>query len=260
MNTNSLLSKIQLNANTLKWIAVITMFIDHMAASMIRNGLYLEHHGVVAIRMFDPDMQKLFHDSYYVMRGIGRLAFPVFCFFIVEGFLKTRDVRKYALRTLLFGFLSEIPFDLAIKDVWWFPGHQNVMFTMFIGLLVLMGIRQAWDGDLYSITWKEVIGVVLAVGCGCAAAWILKTDYNYKGILLIVVLYLFRDRKDVQCLTGAAAIAWEKWAPPAFILLYLYNGERGRQNKYFFYLFYPLHLAGLYVLTHWGIPWYLGIS
>lgn len=251
---------IQISEGTLKWFAIITMFIDHIGACLIFQGIYRSTIlGYAPAQFLSPESKAIFHDVYYVLRGIGRLSFPIFCFFIVEGFQKTRSVPRYALRLFLFGLISEIPFDLAIGGKPWYPSHQNVMFTMFFGLLTLYGIRYFWNGYLENITWRAVFGVSASIAIGCAAAHYLKTDYGYKGIILIVVLYLFRERRDVQCITGAAAIAWENWAYLAFIPLYFYNGERGRQSKYFFYVFYPAHFLLLYCIARFGIPRVLGL-
>lgn len=251
--------KIEFNGSTLKWFAIVTMLIDHIGAVVILRGFYRAHGGVIPVRLLTEENQQMLHDLYYVLRGIGRLSFPIFCFFIVEGFLKTRNVGRYAGRLLLFGLVSEIPFNLAIGGSLLYPDHQNVMFTMLIGLLTLVGIRYFWNGDLDTIDWRAILGTIGSVAAGCGIAYLLKTDYNYKGIALIVVLYLFRERRDVQCLTGAAAIAWENWAPLSFILAYFYNGQRGKQSKYVFYVFYPAHLLFLAAIADWGVPRFLGI-
>ena len=99
-----------LSGSTLKLIAIVTMFIDHL--------------GVVA---FETQISN-YMVPYYIMRLIGRLAFPIFCFLLVEGFFHTRDVKKYALRLLVFAFISEIPFDLAFNRQLFYWRHQNVFF------------------------------------------------------------------------------------------------------------------------------------
>lgn len=99
------------SGSTLKIIAMLSMLIDHIAAVLVDSRAYPELYGA--------------------MREIGRLAFPVFCFLIVEGYFNTKNVKKYVGRLLIFGVISEIPFDLAIFGR---PGtefaHQNV-FLLF---------------------------------------------------------------------------------------------------------------------------------
>ena len=87
---------------------------------------------------------------------------------------------------------------------------------------------------------------------GCVLALVLKTDYDFKGILAITVLYLFRNRKKAQMWAGVIIFllmdSLEMFAALSFILIWFYNGTRGRQNKYFFYFFYPAHLLLLWLV------------
>ena len=118
-------------------------------------------------------------------------------------------------------------------------------FTLLIGLLVLWGITLCQG--LTSIQ-------LLIMVAGLLAANFLKTDYSYKGVFLIEVLYILRYSRLYQCLGGAAAISWETWAPLSFIPVFFYNGKRGLSLKYFFYWFYPVHLLVLGVVTKLILP------
>ena len=220
-------SRYGLSSSTLKLFACITMLIDHTGASVVLQLL-----NQPAIRANAARYNQIL-SVYTVMRQIGRLAFPIFCFLIVEGYYHTHDVRKYMGRLFVFALISEIPFDLALKPGWFYPLKQNVYFTLLIGLWTI------WTMDQFR--FRRMLRLVIAL-CGMTFARGLMTDYSFRGVFLIVVLYLFHEERLVQCFAGAAAIAWETYAPPSFILCYLYNGKRGLRLKYFFYLFYPVHL------------------
>lgn len=232
-------SRYGLSSSTLKLFAVITMLIDHSAGSVlwaIMDRLRL-HGEFAAYNQLLP--------VYQAMRSIGRLAFPVFCFLIVEGFFHTRSVRKYCLRLFLFALLSEFPFDLALKPSPVYFGKQNVYWTLLLSLIVI------WVMDeMKERPWVQGLAAV----SGMMIARAMMTDYNYKGVFLIVVLYLFHDFRLYQAFGGAAAIAWEKMAPLSFILCFLYNGKRGWKMKYFFYIFYPGHLLLLGMIRYWAVP------
>lgn len=241
-----------ISGSTLKLFAIITMLIDHTGATVIRA--ILRHPAVAA----DPALDTLWTSVYSLSRSLGRLAFPIFCFLIVEGFTHTRNVRRYAGRLFLFALISEVPFDLALKGSWYFPNKQNVYFTLLIGLLVLIGISfvEKLSGNFTSrimtLLSLPLVGIIIYAGM-YLATWI-DTDYNYKGVFLIAALYLTRRLRLFQCLAGAVSVAWELPASAGFIPVYLYNGTRGMRMKYFFYWFYPVHLMILYVIAVHVIP------
>ncbi len=246
MNQNRPFSGI--SGSTLKLIAVITMLIDHTGATVLRAVCRLP--SVLA----DPQRQLFWNSVYAHSRSIGRIAFPIFCFLLVEGFLHTRNVRRYAGRMLLFALISEIPFDLALKGNWYFPDKQNVYFTLLIGLLVLIGFRlieQHVLSDSRSVSSELVRWILCAavLAAGMYLSYLIDTDYNYKGVFLIGILYLTRSSRLLQCFAGAVSIAWEMPAPIAFLPVWLYNGKRGLRMKYFFYWFYPVHLLLLHAIV-----------
>ncbi|MFR8549159.1 MAG: TraX family protein [Lachnospiraceae bacterium] len=232
-----------ISGSTLKLIAIITMFIDHLGATVLRTVL-----GCQSV-LEDPILRNTWGNIYNLSRDIGRLAFPIFCFLIVEGFLHTKNVKKYAGRLFLFALISELPFDLALKGSWYYPEKQNVYFTLLIGLLVIAGIARITKNGT-----KNMFLSLLPLAAGMYLAFWIDTDYSYKGVFLIAVLYLLRYTRLYQCIGGAAAVSWELPAPLAFIPVYLYNGKRGRQMKYFFYWFYPVHLLLLHTIANYLIP------
>lgn len=226
----------KINANTLKMIAVITMLIDHLGATLVWAYMLT----------LEGELRQDWYTVYYIMRKIGRLAFPIYCFFIVEGLEHTRNVKKYIARLLAFALISEIPFDYAIAGECTMA-YQNVFFTLAIGLLCIWGIKEI--EIRVSDKNKQILMKTLMIVLGTCAANFMNTDYSGFGVFMIVLLYLFKEKRSIQCIVGAIGFAWELTAPISFLLLYFYNGEKGKKiNKYFFYGFYPLHLAVLAVL------------
>ncbi len=228
----------------LKFIAIVTMLIDHTAAAVLMNAI-IKPNAPISRDSFYYQLYLL----YKVMRGIGRCAFPIFCFFLVEGYKHTHDKNAYARRMLIFAFISEIPFDLAFQQKLIYTDHQNVYWTLFLGISMMITwerIGERVKGDLYLTTFLQM----LSAAAFCFIAWWMKTDYDYRGLLLILIFYLFRYDRIMQTAAGALIMYWE-WPAvlTAFPLLLLYNGKRGGGSKYFFYIFYPLHLILLFLLA-----------
>lgn len=222
------------SGSTLKWIAIITMFMDHSA-----KLLYVPQN---LIDSFPPGMAMFYtnlHKVFDVFLILGRLAFPLFCFLLVEGFIHTSNVKKYFLRLLAFALISEVPYDLTFRLTYFSFEKQNVFFTLLIGLAVLIGLKK-----FEKRTPLNILVSLGIVGAGIFTAEILNTDYGgWIGVLMITVLYVLRDYPLVKCLAGCGVILQNSISGMfSFIFIYLYNGERGRQWKYLFYWFYPLHL------------------
>lgn len=177
----------------------------------------------------------------WVYRYIGRIAFPIFAFLLVEGFFHTRDIRKYMFRLGVFAILSEIPYDLAFRREILEFQHQNIFFTLFIAVVMMYALEKSRE---WPIKVTEVFLAMWAAGFLCS-------DYRYKGILLIAVYYFFRKGIWRKFFLGAGwNFIWNReiqgYGAVASVFIALYNGEKGRSLKYFFYLFYPAHLLALY--------------
>lgn len=239
-----------LTGSRLKWIAIITMFIDHIGAVLLEYGLLPK---VADSVLAGNSLDYLVADYQFwvyltlILRFIGRLAFPIFCFLLVEGFLHTKNIKKYAIRLGAFALISEIPFDLAVYHRIFDFESQNVFFTLFIGLLVLYGMNY-FEKTLSPS--KASLRYLVAVA-GVLSAQFLQTDYAGYGVLLIALLYELRNNRKQLCIFGAIyTLLLESFtAPLSFLFIYFYNGERGKQlPKYFFYAFYPVHLLLLWLV------------
>ncbi len=203
------------NGFTLKCIAMVSMLIDHMGAILF--------------------------PQYLILRMVGRIAFPIYCFLLVEGAMHTGDIRKYELRLLGFALISEIPFDLAFRGgINW--EHQNVFFTLFLGVVAIELAER----------YKNKFILVMIFALMILFAEFLNTDYGGKGIVFILCYYLLYERKAVKqllfllenfLLYGRGV---QMYASFAVFPMLLYNGRKGPSMKYFFYVFYPLHLLILH--------------
>ena len=235
------------SGTALKTIACITMLVDHIGASCIEAGLLLPELERGEISGGAWDQLSLFQLD-RVLRFTGRLAFPIFCFLLVEGFVHTHNVKGYLGRLVLFGLLSEVPFDLAFFRTPFDPSAQNVYWTLALGVLAMAGLKHFEKPD-GSASWK---GLLCAAGCTLAAL-LACTDYDGIGVLIICALYLTRGDRKRQCIVGAVLFAWELTAPLAFVLVWFYNGQRGRCTpamQKVFYWFYPVHLSVLAAVTN----------
>ena len=235
------------SGTTLKTIACITMLIDHIGASCIEAGLLLPELETGEVSGSALNQLSLFQLD-RVLRFTGRLAFPIFCFLLVEGFVHTHNVKGYLGRLVLFGLLSEVPFDLAFFRTPFDFSAQNVYWTLALGVLAMAGLKHFEKPD-GSVSWK---GLLCAAGCTLAAL-LACTDYNAIGVIIICALYLTRTNRKWQCLAGALLFMFELTAPLAFVLVWFYNGQRGACSplqKKAFYWFYPVHLLVLAAITN----------
>lgn len=214
----------------LKMIAIVTMLIDHIGATFFLNS-----------------------EIYYPMRLIGRIAFPIFAFLIVEGYFHTRNVRNYIIRLLIFAFISEIPFDLCFQHTVFAFGSQNIFFNLALGLLTIHGIT------LVSKRFQpnDLKGALLTAGIIIASIFIAtigKFDYQAYGIVYMIAFYYLRGKKlglalgflFVNIFLFGSQI--QVYAVLAILFILCYNGEKGKSLKYFFYAFYPVHLLILFLL------------
>lgn len=236
-----------ISGSTLKLIAIVAMLIDHIGATVLWTYI-----------MKPGNYTEGLYNLYTVMRlYIGRMAFPIFCFLLVEGFQRTSNVWKYALRLGIFALVSEIPFDLAFERSLWNFAWQNVFFTLFFGLLSMILKQMVESSKLHKVI-QVMLGLAAVVFC-MGLAHLLHTDYGAYGVMCMVALYLGRRNRLVQVMAGCAAF-WigdyllgkngsELWAPLGLLFVLLYNGRRGLNLKYVFYLFYPVHLLILYFIT-----------
>lgn len=245
MEVQDTISSRGISGSTLKIIAILTMLIDHTGA-------------IILERFIIGDGMLYILDK--VLRSVGRLAFPLFCFLLVEGFIYTGNRMKYAFRLIVFALISEVPFDLAVTGKVFSFSHQNVFFTLFLGFLTICILDEFKKKEVMvsSEILKKIISFVATafiVAIGMFAAFFLKTDYSYAGVLTIVVMYGFRFNHEISmaggCMVLTAYMFTEVFAFFDVFLVRLYNGKRGMNLKYVFYVIYPLHLLVFYFIAIW---------
>lgn len=224
----------------LKLIAIISMLADHVNKALIYP--YLEsNHGFLA---FISDVFDI----------IGRIAFPLFCFMLVEGYFKTRNRKKYLLNLLLFGVISEIPFDMFTTASFFNMNWNNVMFTLALVLVtvwIIDTLKEKMQKRSKALWYLVSVLIVLVM---CIVSMSLSLDYEHHAILIGYFFYLFHDMPVFAIPFGYASMFKEPWALLGFGLTLTYNGERGKQHKMLYYWFYPVHLLILGLLRL-----YLGI-
>lgn len=227
------MSKRPLSQEGLKFLACAIMLLDHIGATLIPWG---------------------------TLRIIGRLAFPIFCFLLAEGAHYTRNPRNYLLRLGIGAILSELPFDLALFGSWSWQ-HQSVMITLLLGAMALLAMKRMT---------QPLLKILVLLLFACLADF-MNTDYGGAGVLMIALFGLTRERKYgwlVQLLGMYLICRWiipggavwfigryvfiEIFAILALIPIWLYSGKKSTSSRavqWAFYLFYPVHLWILYLIS-----------
>lgn len=213
-----------LSGSALKVIALVSMLTDHSAYYL------LEHETTL----------------YEAMRSFGRIAFPVFAFLIAEGFSHTRNRLRYFLTLLGFAVASEVPW-LLLNGA---DGTHNVMFTLALGMGALAIFEKYHQRKFVCFCMIALIAIF---------ATCLGTDYEWRGISLIVICYMMREHRPLLLLFMLPLMIYYGivGAIMAAIVLSLYDGTRGfiqgSTAKYGFYAFYPVHL---FLLGYFSLPTY----
>ena len=188
-----------------------------------------------------------------ILRCVGRLAFPLFAFMAVEGYLHTRSLKKYFLRLLMLAVISEIPFDLLVSGSVFDPMHQNVIWTIILGLCCIRAFENI------STDLKKMLSAVVIIA-SLAAAIIARVDYSSAGVLTLLAFYAFRGNtlwcRLMQLLSLAFinlvllggiefAFPYQALAVLSLPIIWLYDGSQGPHNGFIKtanYLFYPAHM------------------
>lgn len=246
---------------TLKLLAMIFMLIDHTVKVLLPPGTLAAWVGM--------EQELLIRN---IMLILGRASFPIFAWFAAEGCRKTSHLGKHCLYLLLFGILSEIPFQLCFYDAYntglqW--GCHNVLFTMLLAAGAIYLI-QIWEEN----GLPKAVSRILIISIALWKGWTLQTDYNIWGVGLILALYYLPEGWGrlgfLAAWVSVFQLLWHGWNGSELIwlsgtgriqllywlggllgvaLLAAYSGQRGRGSKWLFYCFYPVHLMLLFLLS-----------
>lgn len=239
--------KFGLSSSTLHCIGMLTMLCDHLWVTIVPGNAW--------------------------MHFVGRLAFPIFAFLLVEGYFKTKSLKRYGLRLLLFAMLSELPSNYIFAGSLFYPLHQNTIWTLLLGLCLIHINEKAKERENYLITASAgLFTIVLGYFLGIATF----VDYNGPGILTILVFYFFRGNRwwlrtiqmlllayiNIELLSGlyypivvfgyTIPLVVQGAALFSLIPIWLYNGEKGVSAPWFRifnYAFYPGHLILLSIIV-----------
>ncbi len=241
-------SRFDISAAVLHILAMVLMLMDHLWATLLPAQDWLT--------------------------CAGRVAFPIFAFMSVEGYFHTHNFKKYAQRMLLFSVLSEIPFDLMYGGTWFYPVHQNVIWTLLMGLL---GIHLMETVRKKQKPWVYVLVSAGVVAAGGILGTLCMVDYYGVGVLTVFIFYFFRGRKwwcllgqllalywvNVQMLGGLMypiqlfgmefELCQQGLALLALLPIWLYRGRQGYHSKpfqYACYAFYPVHMLILVLVQN----------
>ncbi|MCQ2554639.1 MAG: conjugal transfer protein TraX [Clostridia bacterium] len=225
-----------LSRNTLKYIAVAAMLIDHIAATFVTDFFL-----------------------YQIMRMIGRLTAPIMCYFLAEGYMYTSSKKKYGIRLFTFALISQVPYALLHHNTLLVLDFSMIM-TLFLSFMILYSIEHIEK------EWKMIVSVAF-LGFLC-----IFCDWSIFAPFMVFIFYIFHDRPEVwkklyiiMSLSLVLSdviymvenhLIWYTEICQTGMFLFLiaismYNGKPGKKNmfsKYFFYVFYPLHLMILYLI------------
>lgn len=226
-------------SNQLHILAMLFMLLDHMWATVISGNMWMTY--------------------------VGRLAFPIFAFMLVQGYLHTHDLKKYKQRMLIVAIVSEIPFNLVAGGSFFYPFHQNVCWTLLLGLYALEILDDIHASDILIVRLKKafkLMGILFIASLSMC-------DYGLLGIAMVFLFYITRNNQNADKLFQLVGMIFlntamiggmmipihfliinielpvQSFAVFSLLFIWLYNGNKGIKNKGLqlgFYAFYPLHL------------------
>ena len=223
-------------------------------------------HIIAMLLMLCAHLWATILSQYGWLTWVGRLAYPIFAFMLVEDYFHTHNLKKYLGRLLFWALLSELPFNLMYGGSLIYPFHQNVLWTFLLGLLCITVIEKTRHKGKPLLT---LVVFLLSAVAGYILGFLTMVDYFGFGIWMVLIFYLFRGRKWGCFLGQFAGLYWinvvligglsvpvqifgheifivqQSMACLALIPIWLYKGKQGPHNQIIqtgFYAFYPVHM------------------
>lgn len=220
----------------LKRIALLSMVIDHFAVAVLYQGVLKNPH------LFSGQLFNFSQSLYGPMRILGRVAFPLYIYLLIEGFHHTSNRLNYFKRMTILCLVSEIPYDLALTNKLFDWDHQNIFFQL-ICLMILFHFLEKFENQ----AWKKLLFLFPMM----ALAEFARIDYGMFGIIAGFIMFEAYGSRKREALSVVPAFLFSIQSIFVYfsgLLIYFYNGERGRVNQQFHYWAYPAHLALFYLL------------
>lgn len=244
-NSLSKNKRIGISSSTIKVIAIVAMTLDHIAWLIFDYMISIR--GMDSYPAFPDRYSAMAYRTLYIhsfaCHIIGRIAFPLFVFLLVEGIHNTKSFIKYLTTILAFAFIAEIPFNLIYARQYFCFDKQNTLFTLVLCMIAVYALNK--------LNKKWYFAIMIVTVCAVLAHF-LNVDYGFKAVVIACIMELLYNKKSIGFSLACAFMAifnpWELCGLLALPLIILYNGERGIRLKYTFYIYYPVHMAVIYMV------------
>lgn len=243
-----------LNRNGLRTWGMLFVLAGIISRGILQNELLgmlsVSGAGLLEIMQTMPDAMTIAAVA-LVLQAVETIAVPIFAFLLVEGFQHTSDYKKYLLRVAGMAVLSEIPYNLAMSQNVLDFGSRNPAFGVLLCLVLLY---------LYKRFAEQKFVCVIVCLAATLWAWMLNIEHAIPMVLMVSVIWIFRNKKMFMGFSGAAVAVlctggsmFYLASPMGFLVTHFYNGEPGEGNKLVNYLFYPVILLVVALIAMFAI-------
>lgn len=222
-----LVQTVKLSRNVIKWIAILTMIIDHIGAAFLTEG----------------------STYYFICRFIGRISLPLFAYLFADGFDRIKNHKKHIIELFMFAIISEPFYDRVIHGQWLCLDNQNIFFTWLVCYLMLLsfnkvdGVKSNFDKLTFKLAIMATAGLV---------TYFLGFDYTFAAVVSVACAYYFKKMAKI----GIPLLMFASYLNPGVFvsmpILLLYDSNKPckytKFMKYAFISFYPIHLFVMYIL------------